>query len=130
MRTYLTFLNGFQCSTSGHYGAVVYESYCFNLLILLLYFLTASFFFLIGWHKGQPYTKDSKVKSFIQWIKTQKETSHMEKTSIGGYYPFPPVPDTFLKYCKSIKGTVFHCLVSDMLAGCSDNLVGEQNIST
>ncbi|XP_062998112.1 RPA-related protein RADX [Elgaria multicarinata webbii] len=59
--------------------------------------------FVTGWHKGQPYTKDATVKSFIQWIKTQNEASHMEKASIGGYYPFPPAPDTFLKYCKNIK---------------------------
>nr|XP_020669598.1 uncharacterized protein CXorf57 homolog isoform X1 [Pogona vitticeps] len=59
--------------------------------------------FITGWHKGQPYTKDSKVKRFIQWIKTQKEASCQEKATMGGYYPFPPVPDTFLKYCKKIK---------------------------
>ncbi|KAF7244879.1 RPA-related protein RADX, partial [Varanus komodoensis] len=59
--------------------------------------------FVTGWHKGQPYTKDNKVKCFIQWIKTQQEAVHMEKAAIGGYYPFPPVPDTFLKFCKSVK---------------------------
>ncbi|KAJ7310459.1 hypothetical protein JRQ81_007378 [Phrynocephalus forsythii] len=59
--------------------------------------------FVTGWHKGQFYTKDSKVKSFIQWTKTQKEDSHLEKTTMGGYYPFPPVPDTFTKYCKNTK---------------------------
>ncbi|XP_066496198.1 RPA-related protein RADX isoform X2 [Tiliqua scincoides] len=70
--------------------------------------------FITGWHKGQPYTKDSKVKSFIQWIKTQSEALHMEKTSIGGYYPFPPVPDTFLKYCKSVKVESVLTTISEM----------------
>ncbi|XP_042335213.1 RPA-related protein RADX isoform X2 [Sceloporus undulatus] len=59
--------------------------------------------FITGWHKGQPYTKDTKVKNFIQWIKTQKEASHMERMAMGGYYPFPPVPDAFWKYCKNLK---------------------------
>ncbi|XP_074864010.1 RPA-related protein RADX isoform X2 [Carettochelys insculpta] len=59
--------------------------------------------FITGWHKGQPYTRDSKVKSFIQWIKTQSEADQIKKTVIGGYYPFPPAPNTFLKYCKNNK---------------------------
>ena len=24
---------------------------------------------------------------------------------MGGYYPYPPVPETFLKYSSSLKGT-------------------------
>ncbi|XP_067404245.1 RPA-related protein RADX isoform X2 [Emydura macquarii macquarii] len=59
--------------------------------------------FITGWHKGQPYTRDAKVKNFIQWIKTQSEVDQMKKTVIGGYYPFPPAPNTFLKYCKNNK---------------------------
>uniref|UniRef100_A0A8C8R6L5 RPA1 related single stranded DNA binding protein, X-linked n=1 Tax=Pelusios castaneus TaxID=367368 RepID=A0A8C8R6L5_9SAUR len=59
--------------------------------------------FITGWHKGQPYTRDAKVKNFIQWIKTQSEADLMKKTVIGGYYPFPPAPNTFLKYCKNNK---------------------------
>ncbi|XP_061454594.1 RPA-related protein RADX isoform X2 [Rhineura floridana] len=70
--------------------------------------------FITGWHKGQPYTKDAKVKSFIQWIKTQKEASHMEKTTVGGYYPFPPVPDTFMKYCKNSKVESVLTTISEM----------------
>ncbi|XP_019395790.1 PREDICTED: uncharacterized protein CXorf57 homolog isoform X3 [Crocodylus porosus] len=57
--------------------------------------------FITGWHKGQPYTKDTKVKNFIRWIKTQNEADQMKKTVIGGYYPFPPLPNTFLEYCKN-----------------------------
>lgn len=82
-----------------------------HLLIPLWVFL----FILTGWHKGQPYTKDSKVKNFIQWIKTQKEDSYLEKTTMGGYYPFPPIPDTFSKYCEKMKGTEFHCAPSIIL---------------
>ncbi|KFP75167.1 Uncharacterized protein CXorf57, partial [Apaloderma vittatum] len=59
--------------------------------------------FITGWHKGQPYTKDAKVKNFIQWTKTQREADQIKKTVIGGYYPFPRPPDNFLKYCKNNK---------------------------
>uniref|UniRef100_A0A8D0KUJ3 RPA1 related single stranded DNA binding protein, X-linked n=1 Tax=Strix occidentalis caurina TaxID=311401 RepID=A0A8D0KUJ3_STROC len=59
--------------------------------------------FITGWHKGQPYTKDTKVKNFIQWTKTQSEADRMKKTVIGGYYPFPRPPNNFLKYCKNNK---------------------------
>ncbi|KFV48851.1 Uncharacterized protein CXorf57, partial [Gavia stellata] len=59
--------------------------------------------FITGWHKGQPYTKDTKVKNFIQWTKTQSEADQMKKTVIGGYYPFPRPPNNFLKYCKNSK---------------------------
>uniref|UniRef100_A0A8C2U9B7 RPA1 related single stranded DNA binding protein, X-linked n=2 Tax=Coturnix japonica TaxID=93934 RepID=A0A8C2U9B7_COTJA len=59
--------------------------------------------FITGWHKGQPYTKDTKVKNFIQWTRTQSEANQMRKTVIGGYYPFPRPPNSFLKYCKSNK---------------------------
>ncbi|KGL82186.1 Uncharacterized protein CXorf57, partial [Tinamus guttatus] len=59
--------------------------------------------FITGWHKGQPYIKDTKVKNFIQWIKTQREADQMKKTVIGGYYPFPRPPDNFLRYCKNSK---------------------------
>ncbi|KAM8800002.1 RPA-related protein RADX [Eudromia elegans] len=59
--------------------------------------------FITGWHKGQPYTKDAKVKNFIQWTKTQREADQMKKTVIGGYYPFPRPPNNFLRYCKNNK---------------------------
>uniref|UniRef100_A0A8C3LX45 RPA1 related single stranded DNA binding protein, X-linked n=1 Tax=Chrysolophus pictus TaxID=9089 RepID=A0A8C3LX45_CHRPC len=59
--------------------------------------------FITGWHKGQPYTKDTKVKNFIQWTRTQSEANQMRKTVIGGYYPFPRPPNNFLKYCKNNK---------------------------
>lgn len=59
--------------------------------------------FITGWHRGQPYTKDTKVRNFIQWTKTQNEVDQMEKAVIGGYYPFPRPPNNFLKYCKNNK---------------------------
>ncbi|KFV68165.1 Uncharacterized protein CXorf57, partial [Dryobates pubescens] len=59
--------------------------------------------FISGWHKGQPYTKDAKVKSFIRWTKTQIEADQMKKAVIGGYYPFPRPPNNFSKYCKNNK---------------------------
>ncbi|XP_027501198.1 RPA-related protein RADX isoform X2 [Corapipo altera] len=59
--------------------------------------------FITGWHKGQPYTKDTKVKNFIQWMKSQSEDDQIKKTVIGGYYPFPRPPDNFSDYCKSNK---------------------------
>ncbi|XP_068008272.1 RPA-related protein RADX [Melanerpes formicivorus] len=59
--------------------------------------------FISGWHKGQPYTKDAKVKSFIRWTKTQSEADQMKKAVIGGYYPFPRPPNNFSKYCKNNK---------------------------
>uniref|UniRef100_A0A8C3NRN4 Uncharacterized protein n=1 Tax=Cyanoderma ruficeps TaxID=181631 RepID=A0A8C3NRN4_9PASS len=58
--------------------------------------------FITGWHKGQPYTKDAKVKNFIQWTKSQSEADQVKKTVIGGYYPFPRPPDTFVKYFESV----------------------------
>lgn len=70
----------------------------------LLYFWYLIIFVLKGWHKGQPYTKDTKVKNFIQWTRTQSEANQMRKTVIGGYYPFPRPPNNFLKYCKNNKG--------------------------
>ncbi|XP_063169782.1 RPA-related protein RADX isoform X2 [Candoia aspera] len=70
--------------------------------------------FITGWHKGQPYTKDPKVKNFIQWMKTQEEASYMDKIIVGGYYPFPPLPDTFLEYCKNMNEEVALIAISEM----------------
>lgn len=72
----------------------------------LLWFWCLIIFVFKGWHKGQPYTKDTKVKNFIQWTKTQNEADQMKKTVIGGYYPFPRPPNNFLKYCKNNKGII------------------------
>ncbi|XP_018088518.1 RPA-related protein RADX isoform X2 [Xenopus laevis] len=56
--------------------------------------------FITGYHKGQPYIKDPKVKHFIEWMKKQNEADFRKKTVIGGYHPYPVVPKTFPTYCK------------------------------
>lgn len=61
--------------------------------------------FLQKGHRGQPYTNDTKVKNFIHWIKTRTDSEEVKNTVIGGYYPYPPVPETFTKYSSSVKGT-------------------------
>lgn len=70
--------------------------------LFIVYFICISSFFQEG-HRSQPYTYDSKVKNFIQWIKT-KTDSGVKNAVIGGYYPYPPVPETFPKYSRFIKG--------------------------
>ncbi|XP_053555139.1 RPA-related protein RADX, partial [Bombina bombina] len=59
--------------------------------------------FITGHHKGQPYTVDNKVKSFIHWTKTQSEAELMKRTIIGGYHRYPLTPSTFSVYCKDNK---------------------------
>lgn len=75
----------------------------------LSFFFYSSYFctlpFLQEGHRGQPYTNDTKVKNFIQWIKTKTNSGELKNTVIGGYYPYPPVPETFSKYNISVKGT-------------------------
>lgn len=77
-------------------------------------------------HRGQPYVNNTKVKNFIHWIKTKTDSGEMKNTVIGGYYPYPPVPETFSKYSTSVKGTnriatfsmIFlyaTCMVNDIL---------------
>uniref|UniRef100_A0A3B4H4A5 RPA1 related single stranded DNA binding protein n=1 Tax=Pundamilia nyererei TaxID=303518 RepID=A0A3B4H4A5_9CICH len=44
--------------------------------------------FITGYHKGQPYVNDPRVKSFIQWTKTLKDNVVLQKTAVGGYYPY------------------------------------------
>ncbi|KAG7484201.1 hypothetical protein MATL_G00046760 [Megalops atlanticus] len=51
--------------------------------------------FTTGYHKGKPYVSDPKVKSFIQWTKTLKDSVMLKKTVIGGHYRFPPSPSVF-----------------------------------
>ncbi|XP_029957715.1 RPA-related protein RADX isoform X2 [Salarias fasciatus] len=51
--------------------------------------------FVTGCHKGQPYVSDPRVKSFIQWTKTQKDNAVLQKTAVGGHYCYPHPPRTF-----------------------------------
>uniref|UniRef100_A0A671X250 RPA1 related single stranded DNA binding protein n=1 Tax=Sparus aurata TaxID=8175 RepID=A0A671X250_SPAAU len=48
--------------------------------------------FITGYHKGQPYVSDPKVKSFIQWTKTLKDNVVLQKTAVGGHYCYPRPP--------------------------------------
>ncbi|XP_072302543.1 RPA-related protein RADX isoform X2 [Eucyclogobius newberryi] len=57
--------------------------------------------FITGYHKGQPYVSDPKVKSFIQWTKTLKDNIILQKTTVGGYYSYPRAPKTFT---QSVEG--------------------------
>ncbi|XP_068187226.1 RPA-related protein RADX [Antennarius striatus] len=45
--------------------------------------------FITGYHKGQPYVTDHKVRSFIQWTKTLKDDIVLQKTTVSGYYCYP-----------------------------------------
>ncbi|XP_035382635.1 RPA-related protein RADX isoform X1 [Electrophorus electricus] len=51
--------------------------------------------FITGCHRKQPYVSDPKVKVFIQWTKTLKETTVLRKTRVGGHYCYPPPPPTY-----------------------------------
>ncbi|KAK5918355.1 hypothetical protein CgunFtcFv8_003128 [Champsocephalus gunnari] len=51
--------------------------------------------FITGYHKGQPYVSDPRVKTFIQWTKTLKDNVVLQKTSVGGHYCYPRPPQTF-----------------------------------
>ncbi|XP_047462886.1 RPA-related protein RADX isoform X2 [Mugil cephalus] len=51
--------------------------------------------FITGYHKGQPYVSDPRVKSFIQWTKTLKDSAVQEKTAVGGHYCYPRPPQIF-----------------------------------
>ncbi|KAJ1197930.1 hypothetical protein NDU88_001774 [Pleurodeles waltl] len=62
--------------------------------------------FITGFHKGQPYITNEKVKRFIRWTKTQTEAELLEKSAIGGYYHFPLAPDTFSLYNKDSKDEI------------------------
>ncbi|OBS79135.1 hypothetical protein A6R68_18459 [Neotoma lepida] len=80
----------------------------------LLYLTTTneSRMFING-HRGQPYTSDTKVKNFIQWVK-RKTDSEVNNNVIGGYYPYPPVPETFSKYSRFIKDRSLLTAISEV----------------
>ncbi|CAO2622917.1 RPA-related protein RADX [Lemmus lemmus] len=67
----------------------------------------------IGGHRGHPYAYDTKVKNCIQWIKT-KTASEVNNTAIGGYYPYPPAPETFYKYSRFIKAELLLTAISEV----------------
>lgn len=66
-----------------------------------------------GYHKGQPYVSDPKVKSFIQWTKTLKDNVVLQKTTVGGHYCYPRPPQKCTQSMadasgKEKKKTQFH----------------------
>lgn len=50
--------------------------------------------FITGCHKKQPYVNEPKVKAFIQWTKTLKDSVMLQRTAVGGHYCYPPAPTT------------------------------------
>ncbi|KAM3601933.1 uncharacterized protein V6R79_021478 [Siganus canaliculatus] len=48
--------------------------------------------FITGYHKGQPYVNDPRVKDFIQWTKTLKDNVILQKAVVGGHYSYPHPP--------------------------------------
>ncbi|XP_059994347.1 RPA-related protein RADX [Lagenorhynchus albirostris] len=77
-------------------------------------------------HRGQPYTNDTKVKNFIRWIKTKTDSGELKNTVIGGYYPYPPVPETFSKYNISVKVELFFTAISEVRKEIEDLQYREQ----
>ncbi|XP_051534079.1 RPA-related protein RADX [Myxocyprinus asiaticus] len=51
--------------------------------------------FITGCHKKQPYVNEPKVKAFIQWTKTLKDSVMLRRTAVGGQYCYPPGQPTF-----------------------------------
>ncbi|XP_007257559.3 RPA-related protein RADX [Astyanax mexicanus] len=61
--------------------------------------------FITGCHKKQPYVSDPKVKAFIQWTKTLKDSVILRKTAVGGHYCYPPPSPTFTPYNNTANNT-------------------------
>uniref|UniRef100_M4ACW4 RPA1 related single stranded DNA binding protein, X-linked n=1 Tax=Xiphophorus maculatus TaxID=8083 RepID=M4ACW4_XIPMA len=70
--------------------------------------------FITGYHKGQPYVSDPRVKSFIQWTKTLKDNVVLQKTAVGGHYCYPPPPRRFSQSATYTAGQVPLVAVSDL----------------
>lgn len=62
--------------------------------------------FITGYHKGQPYVSDPRVKSFIQWTKTLKDNVILQKTAVGGHYCYPHASKTFTQSTADASGQV------------------------
>ncbi|XP_072434370.1 RPA-related protein RADX-like [Chiloscyllium punctatum] len=59
--------------------------------------------YITGYHKRRPYTIDTTVRRFIQWAKSQHKKDFLEKSVVGGYYSFPPLPSNFQEYSQNMK---------------------------
>lgn len=44
---------------------------------------------------------EPKVKAFIQWTKTLKDSVMLQKTAVGGHYSYPPAPPIFTPTTKT-----------------------------
>ncbi|XP_061265328.1 RPA-related protein RADX isoform X1 [Bos javanicus] len=93
----------------------------------LLYLTTTneSHIFMTG-HKGQLRNDDAKVKNFIQWVKEKNDSGEGKNTVIGGYYPYPPVPETFWKYSSSLKVESLLTAISEVKVEIEDLQYREQ----
>ncbi|XP_064409067.1 RPA-related protein RADX isoform X2 [Latimeria chalumnae] len=67
--------------------------------------------YITGHHSGKPYVSNLKVKQFIQWVKHLQEKEVEEKTVIGGYYAYPPLPTSKEEYLRQYQG---ECLLTSM----------------
>ncbi|TNM85063.1 hypothetical protein fugu_009241 [Takifugu bimaculatus] len=82
-----------------------------------LSYLTSSFeteTFITGYHKGQPYVSDPKVKSFIHWTKTLKDNAVLEKTAVGGHYYYPHPPQKCLQAMADSSAQTLLVAVADL----------------
>ncbi|XP_063751308.1 RPA-related protein RADX isoform X2 [Eleginops maclovinus] len=80
-------------------------------------YLTSSFeteTFITGYHKGQPYVSDPRVKSFIQWTKTLKDNVVLQKTAVGGHYCYPRPPQKFTQSMADASAQVPLVAVADL----------------
>lgn len=64
-----------------------------------------------GYHKGQPYVSDPTVKNFIQWTKTLKDNTVLQRTAVGGYYCYPHPPKMFTQSMADASGEGKHRVV-------------------
>ncbi|KAG7223303.1 hypothetical protein INR49_015659 [Caranx melampygus] len=60
---------------------------------------------ITGYHKGQPYVSDPTVKNFIQWTKTLKDNTVLQRTAVGGYYCYPHPPKMFTQSMADASDT-------------------------
>ncbi|KAI4544909.1 hypothetical protein MG293_005175 [Ovis ammon polii] len=96
----------------------------------LLYLTTTneSHMFITG-HKGQPYNDDAKVKNFIQWVKAKNDSGEVKNAVMGGYYPYPPVPEKFSKYSSSLKVASLLTAISEVKVEIEDLQYREQRLT-
>ncbi|XP_023260445.1 RPA-related protein RADX [Seriola lalandi dorsalis] len=70
--------------------------------------------FITGYHKGQPYVSDLRVKNFIQWTKTLKDNVVLKKTAVGGHYCYPCPPKMFTQSMADASAQVPLVAVADL----------------